>query len=696
MSEAARVLDEDVSDLWSQCQDGLRPDSPITLTEWSDRERVLSIKGASAPGKWRTAKTPYLAQIMDSLSASSPIEEVAVMKGSQVGVTEVGVNFAGYSVDVTRVPVIIMQPSLEPVGRRFVKQKLDPMLELTPCLRGKVKGPRHRDGGNSTFMKEVAGCSMMITGANSPAGLRSSIAGALFEDEVDAYPVSAGNEGDPSTLAERALRTYGRRKKILKVSTPLLDGTSRIAREFDAAQRRFFLHVPCPSCLHMQVLEHEHLEWPEGEPEKAAFRCVGCHELIPEHHKTWMLARHEWRAEDGAPFSLAALGAARVKKIAFHLPAYYSPAGWFSWTDAAEMDDKAKLDPELRQILDNTVRGLPHKRSTDAPAHLRLYERREGYPIGLVPLGGLFLTAGVDVQRAPARIEWEIAAWGRGKETWSVDYGVIDGSIADPRVIRELDEVLNRDVPCAGSEGTLPIRVMAIDSGWDAQNVYAWARRHIQPAYGAAGAAARAARTVAVVKGRDQGLRLVWSSSRDDLGGKRRGVRIFQVSNYQALTELYTWLRLEAPTDEDLEKGVTFPPGYCHFPDYGVEYFKQLVAERCVTRVVRGYPQETFELPKGIRNEAADCRKYARAAAELFGISRFNERTWRELEAARGVRHGEEQSTLPLYAKYVATTPPESDSSSILRDEAPRPVPPPVAIHARILRRSRVSSWMNR
>lgn len=715
MGEPARKLDPELEESWSACQEGFRPDSPQTTTQWADEKRFLSAKGAAEPGKWYTSRTPYLREIMDAVSAMVTFTRVVVKKGSQVGVTEVALNLTGETVDRRRVSLILLLPNIEPVGKKFVKQKLDPLLEETPCLRGKVRDKRARDSGNSAYMKEFPGGFIMVAGANSPAGLRSAIAGILVADEVDSYVASAGKEGDPITLAERALRSYGRRKKILEISTPLLDGTSRITRDFEACDVTLALHVPCPFCNAMQVLAHEQLEWPDGEPQKAKFRCVACAVLIGEEHKTWMLARYEWRIQeraddqdldDAAPTTaaidddrdadgdgdatvapallemLARAGIAPVlieamrrgaKAIGFDLPAYYSPEGWFTWVDCAELYEKAKLDPDVMQIYDNTVRGVAHKRSTDAPDHLRLYERREAYPIGVVPPQGLFLTAGVDVQRAPARVEWEIVAWARGKESWSVDYGVIDGSIADPRVGRELDEVLGRDVPCAGG-GTLPIRVLGIDSGWDAQNVYAWARRHVQPAYGATGASCRAPHTVAVVKGRDHGLRLVWSTSRDDLGGKRRGVRIYQVSSYQALTELYTWLRFDAPTNEDLEKGITFPPGYCHFPDYGVEYFKQLVAEVCVTHTVHGQPRETFELPKGRRNEAADCRKYARAAAELYGISRFRDRDWRELELARGVVHGEEQPRLPLDAKYA--TPP---AVAHPREAAPPPVATPVA-----------------
>ena len=82
---------------------------------------------------------------------------------------------------------------------------------------------------------------------------------------------------------------------------------------------------------------------------------------------------------------------------------------------------------------------------------------------GVVPLGGLFITAGVDVQKD--RLECEVVAWGRNKESWSVDYIVLDGDTARPDVWRRLDtEVLQRDWLHTSGQ-TMPIRVMAVDSG---------------------------------------------------------------------------------------------------------------------------------------------------------------------------------------------------------------------------------------
>ena len=134
-----------------------------------------------------------------------------------------------------------------------------------------------------------------MTGANSAVGLRSTPARYIFLDEVDAYPASADEEGDPVTLAEARSLTFAHRRKVFLVSTPTIRGLSRIEREFEASdQRRFF--VPCPHCAAMQWLRFERLRWEKGRPETAEYHCEGCERPIAEHHKTRMLERGEWRA----------------------------------------------------------------------------------------------------------------------------------------------------------------------------------------------------------------------------------------------------------------------------------------------------------------------------------------------------------------------------------------------------------------
>jgi phage terminase large subunit GpA-like protein len=73
-------------------------------------------------------------------------------------------------------------------------------------------------------------------------------------------------------------------------------------------------------------------------------------------------------------------------------------------------------------------------------------------------------------------------------------------------------------------------------------------------------------------------------------------------------------------------------------PDWiDTEWLKQLVAEQLVTvRNKRGYAHQEWQKMRE-RNEALDTRVYARAAAWIMGADRWDEATWRRLEAQAGV-----------------------------------------------------------
>jgi len=50
-----------------------------------------------------------------------------------------------------------------------------------------------------------------------------------------------------------------------------------------------------------------------------------------------------------------------------------------------------------------------------------------------------------------------------------------------------------------------------------------------------------------------------------------------------------------------------------------------------VTRIVKGYRRTEWQKTRD-RNEALDCRNYARAAAAVYGMDRFNDLSWKTLE----------------------------------------------------------------
>ncbi len=591
-------------------RDGLVPDPLLTVSEWSDEHRVLSSKASAEPGRWRTSRTPYLKAIMDCLSPSSPVERVVFMKGAQVGATEMGNNWLGYIIHHAPGPTMAVSPTVE-MAKRNSKQRIDPLIEESPVLAQLVSPSRSRDAGNTILAKDFRGGTLVLTGANSAVGLRSMPVRYLFLDEVDGYPLDVDGEGDALALAEARTRTFARRK-IFIVSTPTIQGASTIEREYEASDRRCY-HVPCPNCFHYQCLQFENLRWERGQPETVAYVCQACEVPIAEHHKSWMLERGEWRAS---------VVDYKGKTAGFHLSSLYSPLGWRSWQDIAAAWESAvsKESGSIAAIktFKNTELGETWIEQGDAPEWQRLLERVEDYPVGKVPEGGLLLTGGVDVQRD--RIEASVWAFGRGKESWLVEHRVLAGDTGKGEVWRLLDAMLSETWTHA-SGADVPLARIAIDTGFATEHAYTFVR-------------ARKDSRLMAVKGVAKGAALVSAPRALDIsiGGKRlkAGIKLVSVMTSIAKSELYSNLRKTIEVDAD--GVVSYPPGYVHLPRVDAEYMQQLCAEQLITRKDRnGYQKREWQKMRE-RNEALDCFVYARAAAAMAGLDRFEERHWLQLE----------------------------------------------------------------
>ena len=64
-----------------------------------------------------------------------------------------------------------------------------------------------------------------------------------------------------------------------------------------------------------------------------------------------------------------------------------------------------------------------------------------------------------------------------------------------------------------------------------------------------------------------------------------------------------------------------------------MEFFEQLTAEHLINRTHNGLRRLVWEKRRD-RNEALDCRLYARAAAESLRFTTFTPQRWDEIEAA--------------------------------------------------------------
>ena len=581
----------------------LRPPPRLSLSEWADRHFYLSPESAAEPGRWKTL--PYQKGILDAFTDPA-VWRISVMKSARVGYTKCLNAAIAYFLHQDPCPIMVVQPTVED-AEGYSKEEIAPMLRDVSVLADLVQEPKAKTTAQTILDKRFRnGSSVSMVGATSGRGFRRTSRRFIALDEIDGYPASAGAEGDPVKLAIRRSEYYWNRL-IAAGSTPLLAGHSQIEALFEEGDGRRY-HVPCPHCGHRDFLvfsENSHgdrghfMRWPDSCPDEAFFVCRnnGC--VIEESSKRAMLDAGGWVAE--RPFNGHA---------SFHIWAAYSLSPNATWAQIAfEFLDAKGKGPEKLKTFVNTVLGETWREKGDAPDWERLYLRREPYELRTVPDAAIVvLTAGADVQKD--RIVFEVVGWAPTKESWSLDAGEIPCDTSNADDLREkLDELQARTYHAA--DGRLwPIALLAVDSGFNTQQIYNWARRHPMS-------------RVIAVKGVSTERSLVGAASPVDvtISGKklRRGYKVFPVGVDIAKSELYGWLKLPLP-----DEGAASPPGWCHFPEHPQEFFKQLTAETLVTITNRrGYTTLEWRVQPGRQNHALDCRVYARVAAAVLGIDRM-------------------------------------------------------------------------
>ena len=556
-----------------------------TVSEWADEFRILPSKGAAEPGPYRSARTPYMREPMDSLSATSMVQEVSLMAAAQTGKSESGNNWVGYVIDDAPGPMLLVQPTVDN-AKRYSKQRISPMILECPTLRTKVADNKSRDSGNNMLEKEFPGGILLLGGANSAAGLRSMPIKYLFADEISNWPESVDGEGDPLALAIERTNTFARRK-IFKCSTPSIKGTCRIEAEYLATDQRKY-YVPCPHCGHYHVLEWKNFVIPKGEngkprPNDAYMACPECGGIIEEHQKTDMLAAGQWRAtcpENADPL-----------KVGYHISALYSPVGWKSWAAIAKQWIKAQGNPELLKAFVNNVLAETWKDAGGSRADEHaLMARAEDYDTSPLPAGAVLLTAGIDVQLN--RIELEIVGWGRGEESWSVDYVVIHGDTQAPAIWNELDAQLLRIYQHpAGVQ--MQVARACIDTG-GTEGMTQWTYNYVKSRFGRV--------PVLATKGQPgEGKPVIGPPTRTNLAK----LELYPIGTFTAKDMVFGRLQIEEPG-----------PGYMHFPKrYEESYYKMLTAEEVRVKTnQKGFPVREWHKIGDRRNEALDCRVGATAA----------------------------------------------------------------------------------
>jgi phage terminase large subunit GpA-like protein len=568
------------------CATVFPPPPDLTISEFADREIIVTT-GPLAGTHWQTAFAPYQAGIMNALLEPG-VEIVVVCGSAQWGKTACAVCVVAYHMVHDPSPILVVEPTVDPMAKDFSRNRLKPVIEASPALKARVAKARSRDAANTTLAIQFSGGDVAIGGANSAASLAARSRRLLVLDEVDRYPKELPGEGSTLAIAFKRTQAYRRRRRILMLSSPTLRG-GPIDTWFHRGDQRYF-HVPCPGCGHMHAFRWENVRWTDDDPVTARLHCPACDYAIDDAERVAILARGEWRATkpDRDDRSIVSL----------HLWEAYSPLSslreivtvFLRARAAQKAGDRSEMHTWINTTLGEPVE--PDDGEGVEPHMLLL--RREPYGQDVdAPEGVCAVTLGVDVQ--DDRLEYLVVGAGPDEETWLLDRGVLPGDTSRPEPWDMLAELL--DVEYRHALGvTLPILATGVDTaGHRTSEAYDFCHR-------------KAARRVFAMIGRDGQRPIVSSPAPRRWGRGARQVPLYTIGVDSAKALFVSRLALT-------EAG----PGYVHIPhaDWADEELAaQLTSERLVTRWHKGVP-DTFWKKIRPRNEMLDAYILAYAALRL-------------------------------------------------------------------------------
>ncbi len=575
--------------LISGCLAGLVPPEDLTVTEWAEKHRRLSSESSAEPGPWRTERTPYLREVMDTLT-DPKVNHTVMVAASQVGKSEVLNNCIGYIIDQDPGSILFVHPT-EVDAKEYSKLRIAPMIRDCPTLRGKVAEPKSRDSNNTLKQKSYPGGILTLCGSTEAHALASKPIRYIIGDERDRWATSAGNEGDPWDLAIARQTTFYN-AMALEVSTPTIKNASAIEAAYATGTMERW-KSRCPHCG-----EYHEIQWPdirfEYEEKVIAgqktyevgnyyYVCPGCGCISDE--LAMKRAPAKWVADNPAAYEQGTRS--------FWLNAFVSQ--WASWESIILKFLKAMGSSRKMQVVYNTCFGELWEDRGDLEDEDSLMARREDYGEAELPEGVLVLTCGIDTQ--DDRLEYEVVGHGHFGETWGIKKGIIMGRPDEDDTWLQLDDVLDHVFRFDNGVG-LKLSMSFMDEGG---HFTMEVRQRC---------AARLGKKLFCIKGmagQDKPYTAPPKKQKIMIRNKAVGtVWQYQLGVDSGKEIIMDNLKVQSPG-----------PKYCHFPrrdDYGSGYFKGLLSEVKVYDPNKKQPWSWKKIPGHERNEALDCRNYALAA----------------------------------------------------------------------------------
>jgi len=474
----------------------------VTPSSWAEENRYLPASVTPLPGYYNYEVAPALREIADCMDIRSSVREVTLQKGAQIGAT-VGVleNTIGYVMaHVKSAPMMMMTADAE-LAKLRMESYITPMIQqsgLSELIRSSDENNNRKTGKTNSKIEWLGGGFLIPLGAKNAAKLRSISIQYLLQDEPDGYPDNVGRDGDPGKLAEARTKAYHQTRKVLRLSTPLIKGQSRIERHFKEGDQRYY-EVPCKACGKHQKLRFTGVHEDTGDlwgliwnymddgvtlkPDSVRYVCKFCGHKHINSDKTWMFNRGKW-----VPTAKPKSPGVR----SYHLNGLYSPASMFTWeaavldylsawdTKASRPKDLGLLQEFYNNILGETfeIRG-DRLRFAIVSAH-----RRQEYAYGNIPNSFavkhakkhiMLLTCAVDVHKDNLKVA--VFGWTVENRSFLIDYFTFEGDteqLDDPGTWGELSKLVEAKEYIADDGRIYKLEITLVDSGYRPEQVYSF------------------------------------------------------------------------------------------------------------------------------------------------------------------------------------------------------------------------------
>jgi phage terminase large subunit GpA-like protein len=657
----------------------LRVEPPMRMSAWSRHHFYLSRESSQTEGGWDP--WPYQVGIMDVIS-DDDVREVTVMKSARYGYTKILVCGLLYFAEHKKRNQAVWQPTGAD-AEEFCKVELDPAIRDVPCINAIFPNALRKSKTNTLQLKKFTTGALHIKSGTASGEYRRITVAVGWMDELSKFPQDVEGEGRPFNLAEKRIEGAVF-PKIITGSTPKSLRNCQIDERRRAADCVLTYEIPCPHCGHAHSLEfhgkaekkeNRGLVWRENDPESAGHLCPGCGVIYTQSDYLSVWKKGRWIDQNtgvwldvSGPRIVFRHGMDSIPKpkhVAFRGWSAYSPQ--ITWSKIASefiaaCDRKNVGDDSLLKTFYNITVGECWEEEVEKGDAQTLIRRAENYPLRTVPRDALVLTAFVDVQGD--RFELVVWGWGRGEESWVVDYRVIpainpfnDGDWAI------LDEYLLNRYPHARG-GDMGIAITGIDTGYATHQAYRYCRGYTS------GSQYREKLRIWATKGETKEGQPIRSRRtlvdvKSHNGSKlKHGCKLWFIGTDAAKDTFWGRLNIDVPG-----------PGYMHFSkDLPPQFYDQLVSEQRVLRRSGGYVTHKWEKPNsGTRNEVLDC-----TVGCLWGLEMLTERyhrdpgrLWVELERMLA------QPDLIAAIDHTPEPGDEADNQTSA-DEVP-PMPPPTS-----------------